>query len=659
MNQKLEFMRNLNQYDPRWKDKLRAKKKMELKRLEQRRAQLEFHAENMEYELGGEIDHQIKDTKYDIYKLQKYSDIRQELINERYNTRDAHLYDELHQETEKDRFQRSKKKPKEEIKVIDESSESEEIVVKTDLTKPRIPPQEDNRKRDFEREESWRDGSQVEGSQKDDDLLQRIQEKHVKRQESLARKRKEREEKEAEDERKRKEKAKKDKLEKEKQAQKREEEREKQRRKDLEERQKQIKKEKEEREKLRKKEEKEKEQKRIKAEQELIKQKKAQEKLAEDARKKKLAQEAAEAKAKKTKSDGLISKFDAQKKQVPLSSDRKSLGMSSRPSHGKTIEDEDSEESDDNFGGLKGSFTQGEKTVTTTVKKNVGKKTPKASKNKMGKLSILLQTFTKIKKEEEDKLRAKKIAEEKRIQHKKAGIAKYKKSLLSLILRKAGKIILEKRLEEQRRKAKVKKKNPILGGLSQKVDLASKYAKAKNPILGGVGGKEKPSQKPGGIKNLIMGTVGGVANKKPDPRHPAERNEIEIAGVDSEQYTSTFEEGEEIYDTESNDEDINELLQLIRKTDKRLKERIIDNLMKYIKTFEEFDSGNITNLDMFTSELYSNLIDNKDKWKTEPKISNIDNCFKVLCSIMLSEKENNFNINKFVPEHTKFNKSQN
>jgi len=49
---------------------------MELNRLEQRRSQLISYTENLENDFGREIDHQIKDTKFDIYKLQKYADAK-------------------------------------------------------------------------------------------------------------------------------------------------------------------------------------------------------------------------------------------------------------------------------------------------------------------------------------------------------------------------------------------------------------------------------------------------------------------------------------------------------------------------------------------------------------------------------------------------------
>ena len=80
VNNKLQFMRELTQFDPRWKDKLRAHKQMDLQRLQHKRRILEEDAKNYNTELDREIDYQIKKEKYDIYKLQKHAEIKQALL---------------------------------------------------------------------------------------------------------------------------------------------------------------------------------------------------------------------------------------------------------------------------------------------------------------------------------------------------------------------------------------------------------------------------------------------------------------------------------------------------------------------------------------------------------------------------------------------------
>lgn len=99
-NNKLQFMRDLYNFDPRWKDKLRAKKQMHLQRLEHKRTQLQAQVENVDDEVDRELDHQIKDAKFDIYKLQKHADIKRHLLysDQKEGEPEATLFKEIHKE---------------------------------------------------------------------------------------------------------------------------------------------------------------------------------------------------------------------------------------------------------------------------------------------------------------------------------------------------------------------------------------------------------------------------------------------------------------------------------------------------------------------------------------------------------------------------------
>jgi hypothetical protein len=99
-NNKIQFMRDLYKFDPRWKDKLRAKKQMELNRLEYQKQMLRTQTENIDNELGRELDHRIKDTKFDIYKLQKHAEIKRNLLSDMKEAKGstASLFKEIHAE---------------------------------------------------------------------------------------------------------------------------------------------------------------------------------------------------------------------------------------------------------------------------------------------------------------------------------------------------------------------------------------------------------------------------------------------------------------------------------------------------------------------------------------------------------------------------------
>jgi len=99
---KIQFMRDLYKFDPRWRDKLRAKKQMELNRLEHQKQQLQLHSDNLDNDLNREMDYKIKDAKFDIYKLQKHADIKRNLLYDVKNLQepDATLFRQIHEENE-------------------------------------------------------------------------------------------------------------------------------------------------------------------------------------------------------------------------------------------------------------------------------------------------------------------------------------------------------------------------------------------------------------------------------------------------------------------------------------------------------------------------------------------------------------------------------
>ena len=89
---------------------------------------------------------------------------------------------------------------------------------------------------------------------------------------------------------------------------------------------------------------------------------------------------------------------------------------------------------------------------------------------------------------------------------------------------------------------------------------------------------------------------------------------------------------------------------------KRENNKVIEKLMKFIPNFEEFDSENLFDIDVNTTELYSNIINGGDKWKRNQTVAYPLNCMKLLVSVMLSEKDNNFSQVKFSSEVSKFSK---
>lgn len=96
---KLQFMKDLYKFDPRWKDKVRAKKQMELQRLENKRTQIQTEVQNLMDEQDRELNHQIKNAKFDIYKLQKHADIKRNLMYSSTDPAkvDMHLLYQIHE----------------------------------------------------------------------------------------------------------------------------------------------------------------------------------------------------------------------------------------------------------------------------------------------------------------------------------------------------------------------------------------------------------------------------------------------------------------------------------------------------------------------------------------------------------------------------------
>ncbi|CAI2377073.1 unnamed protein product [Moneuplotes crassus] len=597
INDKLKFMRDLHQFDPRWKDKLRAKKQMELNRLEQRKTQIQTYADGVDQEL----DHQIKDTKYDIYQLQKYSEIRETLLRERQKENDANLFKALHGGDQREH-------PAKEVTIggkqeyEDEYSEEEE----EEEESKKLPPKRDTRHKTHKypkeehkdpviKDEDKEDSSpsknfleeRRESNRSEDDLLRRLEEKKLKRQESYNKRKQDREEKEKQAELERQDKFKKDKL-----------AREKQRIKEQEEKAQKLRLEAEEKERKRKQEEKEREEKRKALEDKLREENQRKEdmlkakKEAEKAKAEKAKAEKAKAdKAKADKAKADKAKADKEKAEKAkndnkdnqqMNYQRKSLMKSSRtqsrPSYGKTIEDEgdseDEDETEDNFGGFQGSFRQGQK-----LKRVTPRSTPKV-KHKYGKLSSLLQ-------------RARDIFNERN----------------------------------------TKKPKPKQVKVTKKKIVAGKY---------------------GELSRILQRAR--IELEKKDQNDPQRVNEIEVAGIDSSLQTSFYEEGEGSEVTEG---EIPELFEYIRRTEPAKKNSIVKNLFNFIDTFKEFESGNLFNFDIYISQLYSEIYDGGDTWQRNSKTAHVENCMKLLVCIMLSEKESNFSQVKFTSDSGKFSKSQN
>ena len=96
-NHKLQFMKDLYKYDPRWKDKINAKKKMELNRLKNKSAQIQAELDILNKGADTDLNHQIKDAKFDIYKLQKHADIKRTLLYSNKHP-DHQLIHQIHRE---------------------------------------------------------------------------------------------------------------------------------------------------------------------------------------------------------------------------------------------------------------------------------------------------------------------------------------------------------------------------------------------------------------------------------------------------------------------------------------------------------------------------------------------------------------------------------
>lgn len=123
INTKLQFVRDLYQFDPRWRDKIRAKKQMELNRLEQKKRQLQVQSDFLDDELDRQLDYQIKNARFDIYKLQKQTQIKlankyTDQLNDP-NHPEKSLLTQLHKEEDK-------KKQEEHIGESEGDEESEE-----------------------------------------------------------------------------------------------------------------------------------------------------------------------------------------------------------------------------------------------------------------------------------------------------------------------------------------------------------------------------------------------------------------------------------------------------------------------------------------------------------------------------------------------------
>lgn len=487
-NQKLQFIRDLQQFDPRWKDKLHAKKQMQLNRLEQRRTQLQVYSDELDNDLARELDHQIKDTKFDIYKLQKHAEIKQNLINEK--QADANLYRELHgidadgsivnQETLKKQYKEelSGESDEEEKQLPSKNPNVSITITSNNTAKPKSQKSDPN---PIIKEEN------PVSQESDNDLLKRLQEKQIKRKESFAKKQQEREEKERLEELEREERQKKQKSDRDKLRREQEEKADKQR---------QIE------DKLKKDALKKQEEDRKKRVEEL-------KNLQEPLNKPKKTMEPV---GKSLPEDKVTKPKEYIKKDTVES--RPSKLDSKRQSNKGTIEYEsEEEESDDNFGGLKGTFKQGETQVKAPVKM------PSA------------ESKTSLKQEEP-------------------------KSAFNSLLQKGGK---------------------------------------------------------------VMGTQKEEEKKNPNPP-----NEIEIAAVDSEFHTSYYGEDDEDIE-EDEEEDILELLEYIRQTQDLKKNSIIKSIFNFIQSFEELESGNLLNLDIHTTLLYSEMMDNSDRWKKDKKVATPEN----------------------------------